>query len=95
MFATLQKKKAGLSKLKIKYSELTTRHTEFDGNELIFENKRLLAVNAQLMKNIEEDKRSENYQKSPMSYLNAADSHALKPHTNLPLQGGLAGLEKK
>jgi len=65
-------------------------------NVLLLENNAALeAVNRRLMKNIEDDKRPDKFVKSPKSCLNAADDHAFKPYSNLPLQGGLAGLEKK
>ncbi len=54
----------------------------------------LKAANRQLMQNIDEDQSPDKFQRSPKNYFNVADETGFKPRS-IPLQGGLAGLEKK
>lgn len=56
---------------------------------------RLEANNATLMRNIENDKSADHFTPSPKSYMNVIQERPPKGNNPLPLQGGLAGLEKK
>ena len=59
------------------------------------EMEKLQRVNAQLMKNIDEDRYPDRFVRSPKNYHIAAEERAFTPTSSRPLQGGSAGLEKK
>jgi len=93
----LLKGKSSSSKLRARHIALKASSQQIvsDNAELLDKNAKLEAVNARLMKNINDDKRPDKFVRSPKSYLNAAEDHAFKPYSSLHFQGGLAGLEKK
>ncbi len=97
VFERLLKGKKSNSKLRARNAALkaSSREIASDNAKLLEDNAKLEAANNRLMKNIEDDPRPDKYARSPKSYLNAAEDHAFKPHTNLPLQGGLPGLGKR
>ena len=93
----LLKVKKNCSKIRSKNAllTLTIRQQETYIEELLMNKANLEAVNARLMKNIDEDNRPDRFVKSPKSYLNVAEERAFKTNGNFPVQGGTGGLNKK
>jgi len=85
------------SKLRVNLRNIKTenRKLEDENADLRAKNKALEAANARLMKNIQEDARPDRYTRSPKNYHNVIEERSFKPQNPLPLQGGLAGVEKK
>lgn len=84
------KRKKTIDALELKLALVLKEYETLRSNYDVLE-----ANNKKLLSNIEEDKVQERYPRSPKSYLNIMQERAVNGGNPLPLQGGLAGLEKK
>jgi hypothetical protein len=91
---TKHRVEATRARKRVKELSIVAKDLQNTLNEMAGKLQRVQLNNDRLMKNIAEDRRPDKFQRSPKHYLKIMEENNLKL-TGLPLQGGLAGLEKK